>query len=69
MKGPIFVLIGVAALVYVLANLADDGSVDGGGFGDMYSTICLNGVAYYDGHNTLAPAVDAETLTFIRCSK
>jgi len=65
MREILAVLFFGVALVGIAMAIMDDGSVDGG----TYSTVCLNGVAYYDGYNSLAPAVDAETLTFIRCSK
>lgn len=31
--------------------------------------ICLDGVLYWDGYRSLAPVIDAETLTFTRCEK
>ena len=62
------VLFFAVALIGIIMAIEDDGSVAGNPSGPI-KTICLNGVAYYDGYNTLAPAVDAETLTFIRCSK
>jgi hypothetical protein len=63
---PIFIVLGITAILVALLNLEDDGSVVGNASGPI-KTLCLNGVKYYDGYNTLAPAVDAETLTFIRC--
>jgi len=63
---PVFIVLGITAILTALLNLENDGSVIGNASGPI-KTLCLNGVAYYDGYNTLAPAVDAETLTFIRC--
>ena len=63
---PVFIVLIGLALIVAMMTLEDDGSVVGNAGGPI-KTLCLNGVAYYDGYNTLAPAVDAETLTFIRC--
>ena len=63
---PVFIVLIGLALIVAMMTLEDDGSVIGNASGPI-KTLCLNGVAYYDGYNTLAPAVDAETLTFIRC--
>ena len=69
MKEILAVLFFGVALIGIAMAMMDDGSVVGNPGSGPIKTVCLNGVAYYDGYNSLAPAVDAETLTFIRCGK
>ena len=69
MREILAVLFFAVALIGIAMAIMDDGSVVGNPGSGPIKTVCLNGVAYYDGYNSLAPAVDAETLTFIRCSK
>ena len=61
---PIFIVLGITAILVALLNLEYDGSISEA---DYYEKVCMESVVYYQTGYKLAPAVDAETLTFIRC--
>jgi len=61
---PVLVVLTVIALLVVFTIREPDTNISKPGY---YSAVCIEGVKYYSTGYKLAPAVDAETLTFIRC--
>lgn len=61
---PVFVILIVIALLVAFMSREPDTDISEPGY---YNSVCIEGVKYYSTGYKLAPAVDAETLTFIRC--
>ena len=65
-----FIVIVVAAGYSLVAKISTTNSVtpvDDSPTVGTYSTVCLDGVLYWNQFRKLAPYIDKETLTYKRC--
>lgn len=66
------VTISTVIIVAVMYSIVTSPSMEEAGIktdsNSWFKIVCMNGVEYYQGSSKLAPVVDANTLTFKRCT-